>query len=86
MSFPFVRTLLVSIVLTTAVHAADSDDVDSPRILKDESQTTSGSLTIKGAKLPYQAEAGVEVVYLKDPKDDDPQPKNDKGDPPPMAA
>lgn len=84
MSFAFVRGLCVSLVLTTAVQAADGDEVDSPRILKDESQTTSGTLTIKGAKLPYQAEAGVEVVYLKDPKDDDPQPKNDKGDPPPI--
>src|ERR1700748_144777 len=84
MRFALVRPLFVALVLTTAAHAGDSDDVDSPRILKDESQTTSGSVTFKGAKLAYQAEAGVEVVYLKDPKDDDPQPKNDKGDPPPI--
>jgi carboxypeptidase C (cathepsin A) len=95
MSRNLARLLLVSLALTTAVNAApardsdpdskrDSDDVDSPRILKDDSQITSGSITIKGTKLTYQAEAGVEVVYLKDPKDDDPQPKNDKGDPPPI--
>jgi len=86
MSLPFVRVLFASLLLTSAVRAADSDDVDSPRILKDESQTTSGSITFKGAKLTYQAEAGVEVIFLKDPKDDDPQPKNDKGDPPPIPV
>jgi carboxypeptidase C (cathepsin A) len=78
------RVLFLSLLLTTAVQAADSDDGDSPRILKDESQTTSGFITIKAGKLTYQAEAGIEVVFLKDPKDDDPQPKNDKGDPPPI--
>ena len=41
MSPLFARVLLTSLVLTTAVQAADSDDVDSPRILKDESQSTS---------------------------------------------
>ena len=67
MSLPLVRVLFASLVLTSAVRAADSDEVDSPRILKDESQTTSGSITFKGTKLTYQAEAGVEVVFLKDP-------------------
>jgi len=62
-----------------------ADEPDSPRILKDESQVTSGSITARGAKLIYQAEAGLEVVYLKDPKDDDPQPRHDdKGDQPPI--
>jgi len=85
MSHSLARMLFVSLVLATSVQAADSDDGDSPRILKDESQLTSGSIAVKGAKLTYQAQAGVEVVYLKDPKDDDPQPKNDKGDPPAIA-
>jgi carboxypeptidase C (cathepsin A) len=62
----------------------DNDDQDSLRILKDESQTTTGTVTVKGAKLTYQAEAGVQVVYLKDPKDDDPQPRDEKGTPPPI--
>jgi len=61
------------------------DDSDVPRILKDESQTTSGSITVRGTKIAYQAEAGVQVVYLKDPKDDDPQPPHDDhATPPPI--
>lgn len=61
----------------------DRDDVESPRVLKDESQLTSGVITVKGAKLTYQAEAGVEVVYVKDPKDDDPPAhRDDKDDQP----
>jgi carboxypeptidase C (cathepsin A) len=91
-----VRTLLSALVLTVAVsslHARDSDadskhdsdEVDSPRILKDESQITSGSITSKGGRLAYQAEAGVQVIYLKDPKDDDPPPRHDdKGESPPI--
>jgi carboxypeptidase C (cathepsin A) len=90
------RTLLIALFLTTAVsalHARDSDsdskhdgdEVDSPRILKDESQVTSGSITVKGGHLAYQAEAGVQVIYLKDPKDDDPAPRHDdKGESPPI--
>ena len=89
MTRPLFRMLLASIALTavmTAAHAKEADpdskhdngdEQDSPRILKDQSQMTSGSLTVKGAKLLYQAEAGVQVVYLKDPKDDDPQPRHD---------
>jgi carboxypeptidase C (cathepsin A) len=93
-----VRILLASLVCAVAVsapHAKESDadskhdsgdEPDSPRILKDESQVTSGFITVKGARLSYQAEAGIQVVYLKDPKDDDPPPRHDdKGDPPPIA-
>src|SRR4051812_47725495 len=61
-----------------------SDEPDSLRILKDESQITSGFITIRGAKVSYQAQAGVQAVYLKDPKDEDPQRHDDKGDPPPI--
>src|SRR5262249_37772491 len=66
--------------------ARDSaDETESPRILQDQSQTTSGSITIKGPRVTYQAEAGIEVVYLKDPKDDDPAPRHDeKAEPPPI--
>jgi carboxypeptidase C (cathepsin A) len=96
MTRQFARMLLVSLALTaavSAVHAKEndqdskhdsSDEPDSPRILKDESQLTSGSITIKGAKLTYQAEAGVEVVYLKDPKDDDPPSRQPDKDSPPI--
>src|SRR5438105_12190108 len=61
------------------------EDTELPRFLKDESQLSAGSIMVKGAKLTYQAEAGVQVVYLKDPKDEDPAPKtDDKGNPPPV--
>ncbi|HUI61222.1 MAG TPA: hypothetical protein VLX90_13425, partial [Steroidobacteraceae bacterium] len=68
----------------------DADELDSPRFLKDESQSTAGSVTIRGARVAYQAEAGIQVVYLKDPRDDDPPPpRDDHGTPapiPPHAA
>jgi carboxypeptidase C (cathepsin A) len=82
---------LTAVISTTYAREADqdsrhdSDEPDSQRILKDESQVTSGSITVRGARLIYQAEAGLEVVYLKDPKDDDPQARHDdKGDQPPV--
>ncbi|HEY6483409.1 MAG TPA: hypothetical protein VIY54_07765 [Steroidobacteraceae bacterium] len=61
--------------------------VDSPRVLKDASSVSSGSITVRGAKIAYQAEAGVQVIYLKDPKDDDPPPPHDEhGNPPPVPV
>jgi carboxypeptidase C (cathepsin A) len=82
---------LTAVISTTYAREADqdsrhdSDEPDSQRILKDESQVTSGSITVRGARLIYQAEAGLEVVYLKDPKDDDPQTRHDdKADQPPV--
>jgi carboxypeptidase C (cathepsin A) len=97
MTRPHCRMLLASIALAAAMSAAHAkeaeqeskhdsgDEQESPRILKDQSQATSGSITVKGVKLMYQAEAGVQVVYLKDPKDEDPQPRHeDKGDSPPI--
>lgn len=91
-----IRALFVTLALAGALGAVqaketdqeskhDSDDVGSPRILKDESQTTSGFITIKGAKRVYQAEAGVQVVFLKDPKDEDPvSHRDDKDDQQPI--
>jgi carboxypeptidase C (cathepsin A) len=68
-----------------AQHENTPDEVDSPRILKDQSQTTQGSITVRGAKLAYQAEAGVQVVFLKDPIDDDPPaPHDEHSGPPPI--
>ena len=77
-----------------AEHApADSSDTkgndapESPRYLKDEKQSTSGSISVNGRAMAYQAEAGVLVVHVKDPTDDDPAPPKDErtGPPPPQA-
>ena len=47
---------------------------ESPRYLQDESKVTQGSITIAGHALGYQAEAGILVVHVKDPMDDDAPP------------
>ncbi len=44
----------------------------APRHLKDESQRTSQSITVGGRTLAYQTEAGVLVVHVKDPLDEEP--------------
>jgi carboxypeptidase C (cathepsin A) len=62
--------------------AAEDKESLSPRHLTDESQTTQGSVTMGGRKVAYQAEAGVLVVHLKDPLDDDPPPPGDHSDTP----
>jgi carboxypeptidase C (cathepsin A) len=54
----------------------------SPLHLSDEVRVTQGSASIGGKKTPYQAEAGVMVVYLRDPIDDDP-PQPAEGEKPP---
>src|SRR4030095_17211399 len=54
----------------------------SPLHLSDEVRVTQGSASIGGKKTPYQAEAGVMVVYLRDPQDDDP-PQPAEGEKPP---
>src|ERR1700685_1633529 len=60
------------------------EPTESPRYLKDEQQVTSGSVTVAGRALSYQAEAGILVVHVKDPLDDDPPlPKEDRLGPPP---
>jgi carboxypeptidase C (cathepsin A) len=60
------------------------EPTESPRYLRDEHQISSGSLTIGGHALGYQAEAGVLVVHVKDPMDADaPLPKDDRTGPPP---
>src|ERR1700742_2174765 len=60
------------------------EPTESPRFLKDEQQVTSGSVTIAGRAIGYQAEAGILVVHVKDPLDDDPPlPKEDRQGPPP---
>ena len=60
------------------------EPTESPRYLKDEQQTSSGSVSIGGRSFSYQAEAGILVVHVKDPLDDDPPPpREDKSGPPP---
>jgi carboxypeptidase C (cathepsin A) len=82
---------------TGAEHAAtDTADAKTPnndeqsestRLLHDAHQTTQGSISVQGRAIPYQAEAGVMVIHVKDPMDDDPPPPHDEhGNPPPPPA
>jgi carboxypeptidase C (cathepsin A) len=60
------------------------EPTESPRYLRDERQTTQGSMSIGGRVFSYQAEAGVLVVHVKDPLDDDaPLPREERTGPPP---
>jgi len=80
----------------TPLHAADKkedDDKDkkdasslseSPLHLSDEVRVTQGSASIGGKKTVYQAEAGLLVVHLKDPLDDDPPQVAENEKPPPQ--
>ena len=56
---------------------ADSGPAD-PRHLKDEVSVSNGTVTIGGKSLSYGAEAGILVVYVKDPMDSDPPAATDK--------
>ncbi len=56
---------------------ADAGPAD-PRHLKDEVSVSTGTLTIGGKTLSYGAEAGILVVYVKDPMDSDPPAAADK--------
>jgi carboxypeptidase C (cathepsin A) len=57
------------------------EPTESPRYLKDEHQTTAGTVVIAGRSFGYQAEAGILVSHVKDPFDDDP-PREEKSGPP----
>ncbi len=60
------------------------EPTESPRYLKDEQQLTAGSVTVAGRAIAYQAEAGLLVVHVKDPMDDDPPlPHEDRTGPAP---
>ena len=64
--------------------AVVAEPTESPRYLRDESKTVQASVTIGGRALPYQSEAGILVVHVKDPMDDDAPPmREDKSLPPP---
>src|SRR6202789_3798462 len=96
----FLGSSLVSAALAASLslgaeHSSPSDAPDtkisvvpepteSPRYLQNESKVTQGSITVGGRALSYQAEAGILVVHVKDPMDDDAPPAHDdKGGPPP---
>jgi carboxypeptidase C (cathepsin A) len=59
------------------------EPTESPKYLKDEHQTTSGSVSVAGRALAYQAEAGILVIHVTDPMDDDPPAHDEKGGGPP---
>src|SRR6202453_4051992 len=70
---------------TADTKPATEEPSESPRFLHDDHQTTSGSVIIGGKTIAYQAEAGVMVIHLKDPMDDDPPaPREDRAQPPPQ--
>jgi len=63
-------------------NPAPAEYGESPRYLHDEHRTTQGSITIGGRALSYQAEAGVLVVHVRDPMDEDaPLPKEERQGP-----
>lgn len=67
-----------------AKPAAAAEATESTRFLHDERRATQASITIGGRAVAYQAEAGVQVVHVRDPMDDDaPLPKEDRVGPPP---
>jgi carboxypeptidase C (cathepsin A) len=69
---------------TADVKTKSAEESESPRFLHDDRQVTQGSVTIGGKALAYQAEAGVMVVHVKDPLDEDPPPpREDRSGPPP---
>ncbi len=62
-----------------AKTSAAAELSESPRFLHDERQVSQGSVTLGGRTVGYQAEAGVMVVRLKDPMDEDPPlPREDR--------
>jgi carboxypeptidase C (cathepsin A) len=93
--WPFLLCMTVgSPALAAAAHSSsDASETkisavpapaESPRYLHDERQTTQGSMTVGGRTLAFQAEAGVLVVHVRDPMDDDPPlPKEERTGPPP---
>jgi carboxypeptidase C (cathepsin A) len=54
------------------------EPTETPRFLKDEHQVTSGTVVVAGRPIGYQAEAGILVVHVKDPLDDDPPPAHEE--------
>jgi carboxypeptidase C (cathepsin A) len=73
---------LIGALPWTGMAAASAEDRDGgppdPRHLTDEVALSSGTLTIGGKSLNYGTEAGILVVYLHDPMDNDPPPAEEK--------
>ncbi len=71
-----------------ADKAADAgEEREAPRHLKDDSQRTSQTIATGGRTLAYQTEAGVLVVHVKDPLDEEAAPPaGDHGGAAPAAA
>jgi carboxypeptidase C (cathepsin A) len=65
--------------------AAAESESETPRFLHDARSATAGSISVLGKTIAYQAEAGVMVVHLKDPMDEEPPPLGEEhGSPPPQ--
>jgi carboxypeptidase C (cathepsin A) len=60
------------------------EPTESPRFLHDEFKATPGSMTIAGHAITYQSEAGILVVHVKDPLDDDAPPLHEEKSGPPQ--
>ena len=58
----------------SSAPAALPQPASMPQPLRDEQRVTHGTVTIGGHAIGYQAEAGVMVVHLKDPMDEDAPP------------
>jgi carboxypeptidase C (cathepsin A) len=71
-----------------AKSAAAAEPTETTKYLRDEHRTTQGSVMIGGKSLNYQADAGVLVVHVRDPMDEDAAlPKEDRlGPVPPQIA
>ncbi|HLW25754.1 MAG TPA: hypothetical protein VKT22_15470 [Steroidobacteraceae bacterium] len=70
---------------TKSSAAAAESESETPRFLHDARSATSGSISVLGKTIAYQAEAGIMVVHLKDPMDEEPPPLGDEhGSPPPQ--
>jgi carboxypeptidase C (cathepsin A) len=60
------------------------EPTESPRYLHDEFKDTQATINVGGRALGYHSEAGILVVHVKDPMDDDAPPlREDKSGPPP---
>src|SRR5712671_8181827 len=80
-------TLAVTAPRSSAGDGSDAkppaEPTESTRFLHDEHQLTQASMSIGGRTVAYEAEAGVLVVHVKDPMDDDaPLPKEERVGPP----
>jgi carboxypeptidase C (cathepsin A) len=69
---------------TSTPNESKSTESEATRPLHDAQSMTSGSVNVHGKAMSYQAEAGILVVHLKDPMDEEPAPAADEHAPPPL--